>query len=106
MLVWRVSLCGLEVVALCEFQCSRHNRSKGNVLCFCKSQQGYTLSGSRLTLEVWQVTKSLRNGRYKHFRHEKYMFGCMLASGWLLLYRDCALMDENISVMNKYSQPR
>jgi len=55
------------------------------------------------------------------------MFGCMLVSGWfigcvlswikraleklelndtqkLLLYRDCDLMDENVSVMNKYSE--
>ena len=82
---------------LCEFQCSRYNRNKGNVLYFGKSQQGFTFSGSRLTLEVWciAVTTSVRNGRYKHFGHEKYMFGCVLACGWLLLYRDCVLMDEN-----------
>jgi len=33
------------------------------------------------------LTRFVRNGvrRYKHFRHEKYMFGCMLASGWLIV---------------------
>ena len=53
--VWRAYLCWLEVVAVFEFQCSRHNRSKGNVLYFGKSQQGFTFSGSRLTLEVWCI---------------------------------------------------
>jgi len=31
----------LEVVAVFEFQCSRYNRSKGNVFYFGKSQQGF-----------------------------------------------------------------
>ena len=25
--------------------------------------------------------------RYKHFRLEKYMFGCMIASGWIIWLR-------------------
>ena len=54
--VRRASLFSLDVVAVCLFQCSRHNRSKGNVLYFGKSQQGFTFSGSRLTLEVWCIT--------------------------------------------------
>jgi len=41
------------------------------------------------------LTTSVRNGRNKHFGHEKYMFGCMLESDWRLLYRECFLMDEN-----------
>jgi len=53
--VWRVALCWLEIVAVCEFQCSRYNRNKGNVLYFGKSQQGFTFSGSRLTLELWCI---------------------------------------------------
>ena len=57
---WFVRLEGCFVLAggcrvVCEFQCSRHNRSKGNVLYFGKSQQGFAFSGSRLTLEVWCI---------------------------------------------------
>jgi len=44
-----VSLCGLE------FEYSWHNRNKGNVLCFGKSQQVFTLACSRLALEVWCI---------------------------------------------------
>ena len=44
-----MSLCELE------FEYSRHNWSKGIVLCFGKSQQGFTLASSRLTLEVWCI---------------------------------------------------
>jgi len=43
--VWKVSLFGPE------FDYSRHNRNKGNVLCFGKSQQGFTLACSKLVLE-------------------------------------------------------
>ena len=53
--VCKASLFSLELLALFEFQCSRHNRSKGNVLCFGKSQQGFRFSGSRLNLEVWCI---------------------------------------------------
>ena len=38
-----------------EFEYSRHNRSKGNVLCFGKSQLGFTLASKRLALEVWCI---------------------------------------------------
>ena len=43
--IWRASVCWLEVVAVCEFECSRHNRNKGNVLYFGKSQQGFQVVG-------------------------------------------------------------
>jgi hypothetical protein len=36
-----------------EFACGRRNRTEGNVLCFSKSQQGFTFSCRRLPLEVW-----------------------------------------------------
>jgi len=36
-----------------EFEYSRHKRNKGNVLCFGKWQQGFTLACNRLTLEVF-----------------------------------------------------
>jgi hypothetical protein len=47
--VCRASLFGAFVGMTCEFQNGRRNRSKGNVLCFGKSQQGFTFSCSRLT---------------------------------------------------------
>jgi len=33
------------------------------------------------------LTRSVRNGRtrYKRFRREIYMFGCMLASRWIIV---------------------
>ena len=42
-------LCGLK------FEYSRHNRITGNVLCFGKLQQGFTLACSRMALEVWCI---------------------------------------------------
>ena len=41
-----MSLCGLE------FEYSRDSSNKGNLMCFGKSQQGFTLACSRLALEV------------------------------------------------------
>jgi hypothetical protein len=46
--VWRASVYVTSVILICEFQYGRHNSSKGNVLCFGKSQQGVTFS-CRLT---------------------------------------------------------
>jgi hypothetical protein len=65
-------ICGKVVVRICELQCSRHNSSKGYVLCFCKSQQGVTFSC---------LVCSLR---------EKYVLACVLASGRLIVWlRPC-----------------
>ena len=61
----------------CDSEYCRHNRCEGNVLCNGKSQQDVTCSCSRLTMEIWFIP---------------------------LLYRDCDLMDENISVMNNFSE--
>jgi hypothetical protein len=94
--VWSALLCGLEVLMICELENSRHNRSKGNVLCFGKLQQGFTFSCSRLTVQRIQygvhVTRSDRNGltRYRYFRHEVYIFGYMLASRCMIVWlRPC-----------------
>jgi hypothetical protein len=47
---------GLEsVVMWAKSAYGGHNRRKGNVLCFSKSQQDVTFSCSRLWLEVWCI---------------------------------------------------
>ena len=42
---------------ICEFEFSKSNRCKGNVVFFGKSQQGVTFSCSRLTMEKWCSTE-------------------------------------------------
>jgi len=77
--VWKVSLCGLE------FEYSRHNRSKWNVLCSGKSRKGFTLACSRLTLGEWWIA----------FVKVCTQWTCalplyILASGWLIVWvRPC-----------------
>ena len=44
-----------SVIMGLEFEYSRHNRSKGIVLYFGESQQGFTLAFSMLALEVWCI---------------------------------------------------
>jgi hypothetical protein len=123
---WRAALFYLGY----ELRC-RHNRTKE----MCSISVSY--SKLLLFLAVYWLckygvlllTKYVCNWRtrWKHFRHEICMCGCLLASGWLFVWlrpcnawytvlewswlaheiffsRDRDLMDGNINVMKNYSK--
>jgi hypothetical protein len=67
---------------ICELEYAGHNSSKGNVLCCGKLQEVVTCSCSRLTFEEWCIALD----KVYTFSNEKYMFGCMLSSGRLIVW--------------------